>query len=437
MKWIVGLLAQASGETTPIDFSFSPSTTWRLVNDAEVTYGWSISELRTFSDPNCQEPAAPARAEGASALGASASRALDGSTLTEWRAPCHICGLHEAWLTLHFDAPVALMCLELFQWGDRDYAAAAVLLQRKSGPGTEEWVTVLRGHQLQGGRWDALHFVQCAPLAAPNYGSVRLTNNGLYPSEATFTCKGIRPLTGSGTSVCGSDGQWSDTPPTCWEAIHFIAVISAVLAIDASAFVIYYRCYVVDQPKPLNDESIIPQDYLGKWNSELLGDFTAEPKLMTVTVLCPCCRIAHTWQQAGRVAFQLAICVPHLFFCCLPCIGTYFRNSLRQRFSIRRRSSTLLDCCAWTFLPCCAAVQEAKMVDAMCVVAYEEGRVKDAVEQRKAEAFAKAKATTAVSARAAQVAGAAPVKLGLSSKTGALRKPKSSLEMIATTPAAA
>eukprot|EP00913_Durusdinium_trenchii_P032085 g30046.t1 len=71
------------------------------------------------------------------------------------------------------------------------------------------------------------------------------------------------------------------------------------------------------------------------------------------------------------------------------------------------------------------------------VVAYEEGRVKDAVEQRKAEAFAKAKATTAVSARAAQVAGAAPVKLGLSSKTGALRKPKSSLEMIATTPAAA
>ncbi|CAK9017578.1 unnamed protein product [Durusdinium trenchii] len=271
MKWIVGLLAQASGETTPIDFSFSPSTTWRLVNDAEVTYGWSISELRTFSDPNCQEPAAPARAEGASALGASASRALDGSTLTEWRAPCHICGLHEAWLTLHFDAPVALMCLELFQWGDRDYAAAAVLLQRKSGPGTEEWVTVLRGHQLQGGRWDALHFVQCAPLAAPNYGSVRLTNNGLYPSEATFTCKGIRPLTGSGTSVCGSDGQWSDTPPTCWEAIHFIAVISAVLAIDASAFVIYYRCYVVDQPKPLNDESIIPQDYLGKWNSELLG----------------------------------------------------------------------------------------------------------------------------------------------------------------------
>ena len=30
-----------------------------------------------------------------SRLGASASRALDGSTLTEWRAPCHICGLHE------------------------------------------------------------------------------------------------------------------------------------------------------------------------------------------------------------------------------------------------------------------------------------------------------------------------------------------------------
>ena len=38
---------------------------------------------------------------------------------------------------------VAMMCLELFQWGDRDYAAAAVLLQRKSGPGTEDGAQVV------------------------------------------------------------------------------------------------------------------------------------------------------------------------------------------------------------------------------------------------------------------------------------------------------
>ena len=31
------------------------------------------------------------------------------------------------------------------------------------------------------------------------------------------------------------------------------------------------RCFMIDKPKPLNDESMIPQDYLGKWNSDLFG----------------------------------------------------------------------------------------------------------------------------------------------------------------------
>lgn len=31
------------------------------------------------------------------------------------------------------------------------------------------------------------------------------------------------------------------------------------------------RCFMTELPKALNDESIIPQDYLGKWNSDLLG----------------------------------------------------------------------------------------------------------------------------------------------------------------------
>lgn len=29
-----------------------------------------------------------------------------------------------------------------------------------------------------------------------------------------------------------------------------------------------------------------------------LGDFTAEPKLLSLVVFCPCCRLADTWQQA-------------------------------------------------------------------------------------------------------------------------------------------
>ena len=32
---------------------------------------------------------------------------------------------------------------------------------------------------------------------------------------------------------------------------------------------------------------------------------------------------------------RFAIFLPHFFFCCLPCIGSYFRNLMRQRFNIR------------------------------------------------------------------------------------------------------
>ena len=44
--------------------------------------------------------------------------------------------------------------------------------------------------------------------------------------------------------------------------------------------------------------------------------------------------------QGSKPAFlcnmlRFAICLPHFFFCCLPCIGSYFRNLMRQRFNIR------------------------------------------------------------------------------------------------------
>jgi len=430
-------------DTTPLDFTFKSSRRWRVVNDVQVTYGWAIGEIKVFDDPNCQNPLTPISATGYETTLASPNRTIDGHPYTEWRAPCHICEPKEAWLTLYFDVPVTVMCIHIFQWGDRDYAAKAVVLQRADEVSqiddtVVDWVDVLRGHDLKGGGWDDLHFVQCAPLEAPNFGLIRLTNNGFYPSEATFSCKGIRPLTGSSISTCKADGQWSDSPPTCWEAIHFIAAGSAVLFVDVAAFVIYYRCFMSDKSKPLTEESMIPQDYLGKWNSELFGDFTAEPKLLSLVVFCPCCRLADTWQQAGILAFQFAIFLPHFFFCCLPCIGSYFRNLMRQRFNIRRSSATL-DCLSWSCVPWLAAVQEAKMVDAMCVVAHEEANAKEAVDKRKAEADAKAKGPRSAGPRTASLAPSTigAFKVGLSTKTGALRKPKSSLEMISSTAAPA
>ncbi|CAJ1377388.1 unnamed protein product [Effrenium voratum] len=179
----------------------------------------------------------------------------------------------------------------------------------------------------------------------------------------------------------------------------------------------------MQRPAPLSEESMLPQDYLGQWNSDLIGGCTMEPQGALLATACFCCRIGETWQQAGFMAFQYAALIPHFFFCCLPCIGTYFRGLMRQRFSIRRHTTTL-DCFAWTVLPCCASVQEAKMVDAMCVVAMEEARAKEAADKRKADADAQ-RIIEAVSSKKPTA-----FRYGLSTNTGALRKPKGALEMV-------
>eukprot|EP00434_Breviolum_minutum_P029181 symbB.v1.2.025811.t1/scaffold2530.1/size76790/7 len=73
------------------------------------------------------------------------------------------------------------------------------------------------------------------------------------------------------------------------------------------------------------------------------------------------------------------------------------------------------------------------------VVAHEEANAKEAVDKRKAEADAKAKGPRSAGPRSASLAPSTigAFKVGLSTKTGALRKPKSSLEMISSTAAPA
>ena len=56
--------------------------------------------------------------------------------------------------------------------------------------------------------------VDCGPLPNPANGAVALdgTEEG---NTAQYSCNAGFALVGSQTRMCGGDGQWSDTAPTC------------------------------------------------------------------------------------------------------------------------------------------------------------------------------------------------------------------------------
>lgn len=56
---------------------------------------------------------------------------------------------------------------------------------------------------------------QCAPLTAPPHGTVAVTNEGNYPSTATYACGPSLGLSGGSARVCQADGSWSGIEPIC------------------------------------------------------------------------------------------------------------------------------------------------------------------------------------------------------------------------------
>lgn len=59
---------------------------------------------------------------------------------------------------------------------------------------------------------------QCLPqLTAPNYGSVDIANEGMYPSTATFECNVGYVLQGDNALTCQTSGAWSAEAPICSE----------------------------------------------------------------------------------------------------------------------------------------------------------------------------------------------------------------------------
>lgn len=441
------LLQVCSQATTPLDsrgVDFEASSEWRVLNLVKVTYGWTIAELRFFGDAACSEElSATSTAEAIASgydTGAPPSRALDGKTFTEWRAQCHLCDSKEAWLGVRFDQPVKVLCVQMWQWGDRDYSASSVVVQRWSaGSQTEAsgWKDVLRGEGLGGSRWNAIRFVKCKDLAIPNQGTVQVTNSGYYPSEARFTCNGIRLMAGQDTSVCSIDGDWSQQAPRCWAALELIAIATGVALLVFFWSFAYYRFVVMKKPPALEVGTFIPGDSLGEWTTALLDDFTSDQKTILQCLFCPCCRIADTWSQAGLLPYQFGLCLQQACCLCLPCIGALFRQRLRQRFLIRRES-TVTDFASWIFLSCCSVVQEAKQVDSLCVVACEEEIAKNAAEKRKEEDD-KRRAEAALAEKKKQSASFNTVgrhtqreNVMLSQHTGQVKKAQSTLEMMQT-----
>eukprot|EP00930_Biecheleria_cincta_P086373 TRINITY_DN7567_c0_g1_i2.p1 TRINITY_DN7567_c0_g1~~TRINITY_DN7567_c0_g1_i2.p1 ORF type:complete len:471 (-),score=65.47 TRINITY_DN7567_c0_g1_i2:292-1704(-) len=388
------LLQVGSQISTPLDHrgvDFEASSQWRVLNVVKVTYGWTIAELKFFSDAACSKELSSSNTSEAIASGydpgSPPSRALDGKTFTEWRAQCYVCNEKEAWLGVRFDEPAKVLCVQLWQWGHREYSASSILVQRWDvGSATEEggWRDVLRGESLGGSRWNEVKFVKCQDLAMPAEGTVKVTNRGYYPSDATFACNGIRLMDGEDKSVCGIDGTWSQQAPRCWAALELIAFITASFLLIFFWGFGYYRYVVLKKPPALESATFIPNDSLGNWTTPLMDECMHDQKPILQCLFCPCCRVADTWSQAGLLPYQFGVILQQMCCLCMPCVGAFFRQKLRRRFVIRRESSTT-DFITWTFCPCCAVVQEAKHVDSLCVVAFEEEIAKIAAEKRKKE----------------------------------------------------
>ena len=58
--------------------------------------------------------------------------------------------------------------------------------------------------------------IRCEKAEAPTHGLVNVSNNGHYPSIATYACESkAYELYGSSTRKCGTDGKWRGGAPIC------------------------------------------------------------------------------------------------------------------------------------------------------------------------------------------------------------------------------
>jgi len=255
---------------------------------------------------------------------------------------------------------------------------------------TSSWQRLLEGEDLDGSRWDRVQFVKCDDLEVPEHGRVEVTNEGFYPSEATFKCFGARMLTGSRSSKCDFNGRWDATGSTtrrCWTLLEMLVIASVIFVAEVILFGGYYFCVMVPRDKtapPLTATSFIPEDFHRRWTNEFIFDARDEASTqMQCFLVCPCCRLADTWRSAGQLPYHVGIIVTQVFCALTPCIGAYFRGNMRERFAIP--GSRIADFLQWL---CCfpfAAAQEARHVADVCHAAFFEEEAMRKENERRAE----------------------------------------------------
>lgn len=378
----------------------APSTQWRLMNLDAVTYGWTLGELRFFSDPLCTElvagfdtkvtrkaTAPPYYPIASGSRNGPPEQGFDGQTWTEWRSECYMCDEQVAWLGVVFSTPVVVQCFEVWQWGSREYLSAGVELQRWAESGSAQipgrWEGVLRGFGLLGKEWQTVRFVKCEPLAPPDGGRVDITNNEFYPAEASFFCTGARFYIGKAKEQCLSEGQWSGQASQCVSMFQAFILVAIFIFIETIAFGIYYLCVVSHRAPPLHGKSAIPEESQHHWNSDLVRGFFSQPRMPAVlSCFCPCIRLAHTWHGSGVMKYHFGVWVTQCICVCMPCVGGFMRNAFRDRVSIYTES-IVDDFAVWFFCWPCAATQEARHVDAMTELAEDERIVQEREAERR------------------------------------------------------
>eukprot|EP00746_Dinoflagellata_sp_MGD_P023698 gnl/MRDRNA2_/MRDRNA2_155584_c0_seq1.p1 gnl/MRDRNA2_/MRDRNA2_155584_c0~~gnl/MRDRNA2_/MRDRNA2_155584_c0_seq1.p1 ORF type:complete len:453 (+),score=68.82 gnl/MRDRNA2_/MRDRNA2_155584_c0_seq1:78-1436(+) len=377
--------------------ALAQSNRWRVVNLEPVTYGWAIAELEFYSDAFCSPETKlggqsfynetdPTNTWVPISSGFRDSRrperAFDGRSWTEWRAQCHVCAAEEAYLGIELEEEYSVKCLRIWQWGEREYGTSQVALEYWKGVGNDysaaKWVVATKYGGVRSGGYSQLYLIPCEPLEIPSGGAREVTNDGYYPSTATYSCGGINFLGGDEVRECQQDGAWTGEEPRCWAPFELVSIAAGCLGFEFLIVLTYFLLVISRKPPRLNATTFIPPEHLGKWTSDAMSNFQDEQDMLCCVACCPICRIADTWHTAGLLFYPWGV-ILNSFIVCIPCMGMIFRRMIRDRFGIRDHwyNDVVMWCC---FLPC-AAAQEAKHVDTMVTIADEEVDV-----QRQSEA---------------------------------------------------
>ena len=67
--------------------------------------------------------------------------------------------------------------------------------------------------------------IDCGPLTYPANGQVDTSSGTTFGSTASYSCSKGYTLNGVNTRICGIDGVWSNSQPSCNSTYTYIIII--------------------------------------------------------------------------------------------------------------------------------------------------------------------------------------------------------------------